>query len=46
MFIAILFILKHWENLGCIRISLDVENGEDLIECFKKFIPYLKVHLI
>lgn len=39
-------VFKHWEDLGYIRISLGIENGEDLIECFKNFIPYLKAHLI
>ena len=38
-------VFKHWNDFGAIRISLGIENEQDLIDDFKNIIPYLKAHL-
>lgn len=37
-------IFKYWNEFNTIRISLGIENKEDLIEAFKPMIAYIKAH--
>lgn len=37
-------VFKHWEKFGYIRVSLGIEDKEDIINAFKTLISYIKAH--
>lgn len=37
-------VFKHWDKFGAIRISLGIENKEDLVKAFEPIVSYIKAH--